>query len=109
MIYILLTLSSLFYFSPNLITVTNIIHPILLFIYGIIVNGPKKPKAVLFPIGLIICLFSPLIYNEIIILNFWGLSKNTRKFVKQRVELEEILTEKDEFDDNNDRTETLVF
>ena len=108
-IYFLLTLSSLFYFSPNLIIVTNIIYPFLLFIYGTIRNGPKMPGAVLSPIGLIICLFSSLIYNEIIILNFCDLSKNTIKFVKQRVELEEIQVEKDEFDDDIDRTETLVF
>ena len=81
----------------------------MLFIFGIIVNGPKMPGVVLSPIGLIICLFSSLIYNEIIILNFCDLSKNTIKFVKQRVELEEIQVEKDEFDDDIDRTETLVF
>ena len=105
----LLTLSSLFYFSPNLINLTNIINLILWFIFETILYGSKMSEAVLYPIGLIICLFSSLIYNEIIILNFCGLSENTRKFVKQRVELEEIQAEKDEFDDNIDRTETLVF
>ena len=40
--------------------------------------GPKMPEFILHPIGSIICFFSLLIYNEIIILNFCGLSKNTK-------------------------------
>ena len=50
------------------------------------------PDNVLNPIGFLIILFSSLIYNEIIIFNFWGLNENTKKFVNQRLnsELEEI-------------------
>ena len=36
------------------------------------------------PIGYLIVLFSSLIYNELIIFNFCGLSKETKKFVDQR-------------------------
>ena len=46
------------------------------------------PQDVLKPIGYIIILFSSLIYNEIIVLNFYGLSENTKKLVKQRVQQE---------------------
>ena len=48
---------------------------------------------VLNSIGFLIALFSALIYNEIIILNFCGFNKNTKKFVNQRLdeELKEII------------------
>ena len=62
------------------------------------------PEFILHPIGPIICFFSLLIYNEIIILNFCGLSKNTKKFVEQRIikELEEIQKEEDLLSDGDD-------
>ena len=62
------------------------------------------PEFILHPIGSIICFFSLLIYNEIIILNFCGLSKNTKKFVEQRIikELEEIQKEEDLLSDGDD-------
>ena len=93
----ILTLLSIFYFSPNLIIITNIISTVFLWIYTAIDLGPKMPEFILHPIGSIICFFSLLIYNEIIILNFCGLSKNTKKFVEQRTikELEEIQKEED--------------
>ena len=55
------------------------------------------PDAVLNPIGYIITLFSALIYNEIIIFNFCGLNKNTKKFVNERLneELKDIKKTKD--------------
>ena len=51
------------------------------------------PDVVLYPIGYIIVIFSALIYNEIIIFNFCGLNKDTKKFVNQRIheELEDIM------------------
>ena len=53
------------------------------------------------PIGYLIVLFSSLIYNEIIILNFWGLSKNTKIFVEQRVNKEEKQIEDANLSDSN--------
>ena len=43
------------------------------------------PDIIIYPIGYLIVVFASLIYNEIIIFNFWGLSKNTKKFIKQRL------------------------
>ena len=37
------------------------------------------------PIGYLIVLFSALIYNEIIIFNFCDLSKDTKKFIEERL------------------------
>ena len=89
-------LLALFYFSPTLLIITNIISPFLSWIvFGIqdIDSYFKMPDVVLYPIGYIIVIFSALIYNEIIIFNFCGLNKDTKKFVNQRIheELEDIM------------------
>ena len=81
-------LLALFYFSPTLLIITNIISPFLSWIvFGIqdIDSYFKMPDVVLYPIGYIIVIFSALIYNEIIIFNFCGLNKDTKKFVNQRI------------------------
>ena len=48
-------------------------------------NNKTKLELAIYPIGYIIVLFSSLIYNEIVIFNFCGLSQNTKKFVDQRM------------------------
>ena len=78
---------------PNygkLIIVTDIISPILLWILITIEEGASMPQVILYPLGYIITLISSLIYNEIIILNFCGLNKNTKKFVEQWQRIESI-------------------
>ena len=83
---------SLFYFSPTLIMVTDMISPLLSFIVNTIIIGEKLNFIILNTIGYLIALFSTLIYNEIIIFNCFGLNKNTKRFVNKREnkELEEI-------------------
>ena len=83
-----LTLLVIFYFSPILLMVTDIISPMLLWLIITIQNGQDLPNVVLNPIGYIIVLFASLIYNEIIIFNFCNLSKNTKKFVEKRLDEE---------------------
>ena len=77
--------------------ITDIISPFLYWIVFAIKNGGKMPEVILNPIGYFIVLFSALIYNELIIFNFCGLNKNTKKFVNQRQnkELEDIKRNKD--------------
>ena len=82
------TLLVIFYFSPILLMVTDIISPMLLWTVLTIQKGSKMPEVVLNPIGYIIVLFASLIYNEIIIFNFCGLSKDTKKFVEERLKEE---------------------
>ena len=84
------TFLTLFYFSPILVMVTDIISPMLFWIAKTIENGPIMPDVVIYPIGYIITLISCLIYNEMIILNFYGLNKNTKKFVECRQNEESI-------------------
>ena len=109
-IHNILLLSSIFYFSPNLIIITGIITPIIYWIFNIITSDIKLPEAVLQPIGLIICLFSSLIYNEIIILNFFGFSKITKKFVGERTirELQEIQKDEEKILDDDDIPKTFT-
>ena len=78
-----LTLLSLFYFSPNLTIITDTISPMLTWVVETIQNYQSLVEVIVNPIGYLIVLFSSLIYNEIIILNFWGLSKNTKIFVEK--------------------------
>ena len=79
------TLLVIFYFSPILLMVTDIISPMLLQVTTTIQDGQDLPDVVLNPIGYLIVLFASLIYNEIIILNFCNLSKDTKKFVELRL------------------------
>ena len=84
------TLLVIFYFSPILLMVTDIISPFLAWVV-IMIEKPEArelPKAILDPIGYIIILFASLIYNEIIIFNFCNLNKNTTKFIEERIDEE---------------------
>ena len=96
-----LTLLSLFYFSPNLTIITDTISPMLTWVVETIQNYKSLVEVIVNPIGYLIVLFSSLIYNEIIILNFWGLSKNTKIFVEQRVNKEEKQIEDANLSDSN--------
>ena len=85
----LLNLLILFYFSPIFLLITEVISPFLQWIVQTIENNKNTTlELVINPIGFIIVLFSSLVCNEIIIFNFWGLSKNTKKFVNERMTLE---------------------
>ena len=85
----LLNLLILFYFSPIYLLITEIISPFLLWIVRAIENNKNTPlELVLYPIGYFIASFSSLVCNEIIIFNCWGLSKNTKIFVNERMTLE---------------------
>ena len=95
-----LTMLVLLYFSPILLIITDIISPMLYWIVKTIEEGSSIPDIIFNPIGYIIILFSTLIYNEIIILNFCGLSKNTKKYVEERIKTE--LVELNEIIDNNE-------
>ena len=81
---ILITLMIL-YFSPILLMISEIIIPFLLWVIRAIKNGQKTPDIILYPIGYIIVIIAALIYNEIIIFNFCGFNKDTKKFIEQRL------------------------
>ena len=56
----------------------------LLWIMYLIKYSDTPINIILGSIGNIILLFSSLVYNEIIICNFWDLNINTKKFIKER-------------------------
>ena len=97
-------LISLFYFSPTLLIITDIISPFILRILNLIINGGSIPDDILYPIGYLIIFFSSLIYNEIIIFNFCAFNKNTKKFVNVRLykELDMIKIDQEELLSNKD-------
>ena len=106
----------LLYFSPILLMITDIISPMLYWIVQTIEEGSSMPDDILNPIGYIIILFSTLTYNEIIILNFCDLNKNTKKFVKQRqnvesVELSEYINNirQNSLFSNDDNDEAIIY
>ena len=96
---ILQTLSVLviYYFSPTLLMVTDIISPMLLWIVVSIQSEDLKIANIVFnSLGYCIVLFSSLIYNEIIICNFYGFNKYTKKCLKERQNKESNLLRKTE-------------
>ena len=52
------------------------------------------PDIIIYPIGYLIVVFASLIYNEITIFNCWVLSKNTNKFIKQRLYSDDSILKK---------------
>ena len=89
---ILQTLSNLviYYFTPTLLMVTDSIGPMLFWMVYVLPKGEKKIDIIFKFLGYSISLFSTLIYNEIIILNFGGLNENTKKYIEQRQKKELI-------------------
>ena len=89
----LLNLLILFYFSPIFLLISEVISPYLLWIVQTIENKIQGKtnstfELVIYLVGYTIALFSSLIYNEIIIFNCCGLSRNTKIFVDRRMTLE---------------------
>jgi len=85
----------IFYFSPTLLMATEIINPILIWIKSLFEEGEEKNALdiVLNSVGYSLVFLSSLIYNEIIIFNFFGLNRYTKKYLekKQREELSSII------------------
>ena len=83
---ILQTLSNLviYYFTPTLLMVTDSISPMLFWMILVMPYETKTLNIVFYLLGYIITLFASLIYNEIIIFNFWDLNENTNKYIDQR-------------------------
>ena len=106
----------LIYFSPILLLVTNILIPILFWVVELIEGETSLIEIIIYPIGYMIILIGTLIYNEIIILNFCDLNKNTKKFVKQRqnvesVELSEYINNirQNSLFSNDDNDEAIIY
>ena len=104
----ILTLLAVFYFSPILITLTDIISPMLLWILNSILEGCSLLEGFMNFIGYLIVLFAALIYNEIIILNCCGFNNDTKKFVEQRLYKEILQIKRSDDEDSQNKDSSSV-
>ena len=88
--YRIFRLVVIFYFSPILFLVTDIIYYLIRGIFKLFEDKASIKDDFLYAIGYLIMFLSSLIYNEIIILHFCGLNKNTKIFVENR-QIEETI------------------
>ena len=96
----------LLYFSPNLFILTYIVGTMIIWIYNSFTEKIENKKYLIFEgIGHCIILISALIYNELIILNFCELNKNTKKYINERKQEEEDLLKKEINENNNNLVE----
>ena len=73
----------IYYISPIIFIMTDIIHKFVLWIINLFDEFDKK-YLIFYILGYLIYISACLIINEIIILNFCGLSENTKKFIEKR-------------------------
>ena len=82
-LYYLTKVATLYLFSPTLMVMTDILSPILTYIIDCIVkrifnyDNIDERQSVLKGIGYIFFILASIIFNEIIICNFWQLNYNT--------------------------------
>ena len=87
------TIYVIYYFSPILLTVTDSISPMLSWVINCIQKGPGKYayiNIIFKSIGYLMQLIAGLIYNEIIICNFYGFNEYTKKYLQERENKETI-------------------
>lgn len=90
----------IYYFSPTLFMVTDIMTPFLLWIIKINDKETFRNK-LLNGLGYFIVLIASLLYNEIIICNFCGLNKYTKKCLDKRQKEELALLNRTESENSH--------
>ena len=95
----------IYYFSPTLYMVTDIMTPFLLWIINIISDDEETVfNKTVNSIGYFIVLIASLIFNEIIICNFCGFNRYTKKYLEKRQKEEIVLlkqTENSQYNEND--------
>ena len=89
---------TVYYFSPFHYIISESISEYLYYTYDCYINktGYKLKDKIIYSIVYIINLIFFLIFNEIIILNFCGLSHNIKKNIEDRESMDKILTNQNE-------------
>jgi hypothetical protein len=90
------TFLSIYYFSPTLLMVTDIIAPMVLYIKKSIEGNEILSNIILNNIGYFLVLIGAIIYNELIICNFCDFNKYTKKYIEKRQTLEINLLNKND-------------
>ena len=89
-----LILLVIYYFSPEVFAISDIISPLFSFIEKCVLKKEDNPIVITSNIiGYLIVLIGAFIYNEIIVCNFCGLNRNTWKYIDKRAD--------DEFGERN--------
>ena len=101
----ILSILVIYYFSPTLFAVTDIISPFLSWIVYCIQNGESGRNIAFNCLGYFVVFFSSLIFNEIIICNFYGLNENVKKCIeeRQKEELIEIRMSESQIETQNNK------
>ena len=77
------------YFSPNHFTISRLLENVGIFIIDLIMNGSSSTKDLVVKIIMnIFLILAALIYNEFLVINICGLSKNTKLFLDYEAENE---------------------
>ena len=92
MLYLLAILTN-YYFNPNYRVTSDSFIDVLGYLYTLIVFGNNTYKWNII-VGNIILIFGILIFNEIIVLNFWDISRYTKYEINLRGNLEKNIIEK---------------
>lgn len=103
-----LILLVIYYFSPEVFAISDIISPLFSYIDKVY-KGKEKGAFIISSniIGYIIVLLGAFVYNEIIVCNFCGLNKNTWKYIDERALGE--LDERSSCDSNSVDGNDVVF
>jgi hypothetical protein len=91
----------IFYFSPTLLMVTDIISPMITWIIHSIEESQEIKTTIFRIFGYFVVLIGSLIYNEIVICNFCGFNTYTKKYLDKRQNEESTLLRKTEFEIKN--------
>ena len=88
---------SIYYFTPFHFIISELISEYIYYTYDWLFGDSdyEVGNIILYSLIYLINLFFSLIFNEIIILNFWGLEFNTKKNIEKRQRNDEILANSD--------------
>jgi len=96
-----LVLLVIYYFSPEVFAISDIISPLFSFIEKCVLKKEDDPIVITFNIiGYLIVLLGALIYNEIIVCNFCDLNRNTWKCIDKRAD-DEVIDRSNSCDSNS--------
>ncbi len=81
----ILILLVVYYFSPEIFAISDIISPFFSFLTNIYLGKVKLLIPIISTIiSYLVIIFASFIYNEILVCNFWGLNENTWKAIDEK-------------------------
>ena len=95
---------TIYYLTPCHYFISEYISEYIYYIQNAIDSNEEFYRTiniVIFSIAYFINFFCCLVFNEVIILNFWGLDYNTNKRINERIQNESKETPKDDISDDN--------